>query len=290
MQLFYKLALSLVLLTGLAGCKESREDQIARLFPFETIRERSIETMTQGLKSGISFTNVPRDKVKAVVAEHFQLSDVRNNLVKLYTEERFTDEEVKIMARVAKDPSKVKSIIGDEALGKKLFDKMAAQQQANAADPVYQATAAKLITDIREALTKMEENATRSDRIEANLGIDKQYADVVRNQVENHWRRHHTLARAQVEAVVKRYNDFEKFRAVSYFVYSEEHFTDDEFRILMESRDTVNRAMLSIQPGVNLGALLAKEQRLLRQMIRVDDQRALWEKIDQALTGLDKAA
>jgi len=58
----------------------------------------------------------------------------------------------------------------------------------------------------------------------------------------------------------------------------------------MESRDTVNRAMLSIQPGVNLGALLAKEQRLLRQMVRVDDQRALWEKIDQALTGLEKAA
>lgn len=290
MQLFYKLALPLVLLTGLAGCKESREDKVVRLFPTETLRERSIEGMTQGFKSGISFTNVPRDKVKAVVADHLPLSDVRNNLVKFYTEEHFTDAEVELMARVAKDPANARSIIGDEALGQKLADKIVAQQQADAADPAHQKAATKLVTDIRAVLTRMEENASRSDRIEANLEIGKQYDDVVRNQVENHWRRHHTLARAQVEAVVKRYNDFEKFRAVSYFVYSEEHFTDDEFRILMESRDPVNRAMLSIQPGVNLGALLVKEQQLLRQMIRVDDQRALWEKIDQALIGLEKAA
>lgn len=101
--------LPLMLVGALAACGQNdREAQIDKLFPLEQNYQTTVDSIVPPFAA--AHPNVPEDKVKEVVRKHFTFEEYRSDIYKLYSEEHFSDAELKQMAEILKDPAKAQAL------------------------------------------------------------------------------------------------------------------------------------------------------------------------------------
>lgn len=158
MKLITKITTILVAAAALAGCKESREEKIDRLFPVEA----RIKTATFFMytANANSFPHISPDEAKAVVEKYYKKNSAVNTSIthKQYSEEYLTDEELDTVARMVNDLENSTEIAGSkeevERISKKINEatkKFVTQDELN--------QYSKMGEDIINELVEMEAQA-----------------------------------------------------------------------------------------------------------------------------------
>lgn len=145
----------------LAGCKESREDLVQRLYPVAEGAEKTVDARYQTYAP--LYPHVSEEKAKQVIAQRLsENATYAGMLEQIYSEEYFTDAEVEVIARIAEDRSNAASIAGGEENLSRLSQKYKeAVLRLNQQNPTYLEASRKENADIRSDLSKLEAD-TRS--------------------------------------------------------------------------------------------------------------------------------
>ncbi|MDZ5603639.1 hypothetical protein SJI00_12720 [Pseudomonas sp. RP23018S] len=146
--------LPLLLVSALAACgKNDRDAQIDAQFPLKQNYETTIESIVPPF--GAAHPNVPVEKIKEVVREHFTFDEYRDDIHKLYSEEHFTDAEFKQIAPLVQDSTKAQQL-GKTPETKSIGEKLNNLMMQTATDPKLREQATTRVKDINEELEKLD--------------------------------------------------------------------------------------------------------------------------------------
>lgn len=106
MRLKTKVLASILAISCLAGCKESREEKIGTLFPIERAYSSTVIAQIKVLNAPTNWPHVPESMVVSIVQRHTSMDDVKAFLDALYSEKNYTDEELDYAAELGRDPIK----------------------------------------------------------------------------------------------------------------------------------------------------------------------------------------
>ncbi|WP_296268187.1 hypothetical protein [Pseudomonas sp. UBA6562] len=151
----------LTLLATLAGCDQpaghpTREKKILAQLPWQEAYTHNIERMGQLLAP--RFPALSEEQVDQVLREHLTMEDQRQDLLRLYSEQHFSDVEFDLVLAATADPVKAKAL-GQSLEGRQLSEKLTRLMRESANDPDAKARAAQRMQQIEEALGRMQRQA-----------------------------------------------------------------------------------------------------------------------------------
>ena len=155
----------LTLLATLAGCDQpadhaTREQKILAQLPWQEAYTHNIERMAQLLAP--RFPALSEAQVKQVLREHLTTEDQRQDLLRLYSEQHFSDAEFDLVLAATADPAKAKAL-GQSLEGRQLSEKLTRLMRESANDPDAKARAAQRMQEIERALGRMQRQAVEAD-------------------------------------------------------------------------------------------------------------------------------
>ncbi|WP_296268190.1 hypothetical protein [Pseudomonas sp. UBA6562] len=146
--------LPLLLVGALAACgKNDREAQIDAQFPLQQNYQGTIDSIVPPFAS--AHPNLPVEKIKEVVRDHFTFDEYRDDIHKLYSEEHFSDAEFAQVTAMLKDPAKAQQL-GKTPETKVIGEKLNNYMMQTATDPKLREQATERVKDISEELEKMD--------------------------------------------------------------------------------------------------------------------------------------
>lgn len=144
--------------SALAGCKESREEMVDRLFP----ASGNVGVVTEQFYKivAVNYPHVAPDKAKDIIAKHLQGNESLNRELKQkqWSEQNWSDDELEVAARMIHDPSNAVAIAGSADVARRISIKIYETQQKSVT-PEMKEKASEELEKLNEQLQVLESQA-----------------------------------------------------------------------------------------------------------------------------------
>lgn len=160
----YSSMLLAVALLALCGCDQhaaqphtTRQEKILAQLPLEDAYAHNIERMAQLLAP--RFAGVPQPEIEQVLRKHLTVEDQRQDLLRLYSEENFSDAEFELVIAATADPAKARAL-NQSLEGRQLSEKLTRLMRASANDPQAKQRAAQRMQAVEDELRERQRQAS----------------------------------------------------------------------------------------------------------------------------------
>ncbi|MFS0827135.1 hypothetical protein [Pseudomonas phoenicis] len=154
----------MALLAMLTGCDQpadhpTREQRILAQLPWQDAYAHNIQRMAQLLAP--RYPALSQTQVEQVLREHLTMEDQRQDLLRLYSEQHFSDAEFDLVLAATADPAKAKAL-GQSLEGRQLSEKLTRLMRESANEPEAKARATQRMQQIEQALGTMQRQALKA--------------------------------------------------------------------------------------------------------------------------------